>query len=595
MPCISVCYDPNRTGKSVKSAPSSPSLEGGFQYSDGKFSASMGGSACIPRDSVWNEADGYVACLEGVVLNKESLDCLEWARLAGERMREDLRGFLSGLRGLFRGFLYDKRSSSLSVFTDHVSSRPLYSFHTYSVLYVNTSLERLAQQLRAARHPVTLSEFGAYCMIGYGFMLDSHTLVDGVEKIPNGSILTFDKRGRTTLERYWKGFEPRARSSGEIGGYEDSIAEFICIFDDAVKDEFWKDKEYDRSHIATLSGGLDSRTNVFFAKRNGIEQLIALCYSQSGYLEEKLARQVAFDCEYGFRFISLDGGKYFNELDRAVRDTEGMTTCRPIAHSLHAFSMIDWSKYGLLHTGLLGDSIVGALHYDESRDRERPTTHVDIALVLNPKNSEVLSDQSDRRGHDYFRRIEDWISPGDAYCGDAEMFILRNRGLNGILQSNLGARSFCDVISPFLHVDVLDFMLSLPREVRANYKFYIDFMARSIPRALDFRWELTGLKPRLGGVVLGPRHAAVRFIKQLKGIFFSWRPEPSRHPYKYWLRREPFLSKTIRDYFTEHRDIVSGNPTLAKDVDAAMEWGNFCVKLRVLTLLGACKHLGLGV
>ncbi|PEN17505.1 asparagine synthase, partial [Bacillus wiedmannii] len=71
------------------------------------------------------------------------------------------------------------------------------------------------------------------------------------------------------------------------------IEEMDSLFREAIRLQFEKDREYGYKHIASLSGGLDSRMVNFVAHDLGYKDILNYTFSQSNYLDEKIAKDIA--------------------------------------------------------------------------------------------------------------------------------------------------------------------------------------------------------------------------------------------------------------------------------------------------------------
>ena len=73
--------------------------------------------------------------------------------------------------------------------------------------------------------------------------------------------------------------------------------------------------EYGYNHICSLSGGLDSRMTAIVAHEMGYDQQLNITFSQSDYLDETIAKQIASDYGHNWMFKSLDNGIFLFDID----------------------------------------------------------------------------------------------------------------------------------------------------------------------------------------------------------------------------------------------------------------------------------------
>ena len=140
-------------------------------------------------------------------------------------------------------------------------------------------------------------------LLTYGYMLEDNTLIKEIRKLPAGHYVVIDKSGFRMKTYFEIDNEP------DYTLKEDEIIEELdSLFRKAVRLEFDKDKEYGYRDLASLSGGLDSRMTVWVAHEEGYDDILIYTFSQSDYLDEKIAKKIAADLSYEFLFKSLDNG-----------------------------------------------------------------------------------------------------------------------------------------------------------------------------------------------------------------------------------------------------------------------------------------------
>jgi len=83
------------------------------------------------------------------------------------------------------------------------------------------------------------------------------------------------------------------------------IDELDNLFVEAVKAEYDKDIEYGFKHVSTLSGGLDSRTNLLTAHRLGYKDVLCLCFQRTIILMRSCPKNSVRFLDY-YLFYSLN-------------------------------------------------------------------------------------------------------------------------------------------------------------------------------------------------------------------------------------------------------------------------------------------------
>ena len=275
----------------------------------------------IPKflnDKVFEEDASTLIGTDGVLLNSRQLRekyavSTNFALIQKLYSDHGIRG-ISELKGNFSGFIFDKKTGVLHVFTDHMRTKNVFWFFDEKKKYLvfGSELKTVVSVMRKLGYVPSLSENGAYCLLTFGFMVGDTTLVNEITKIPPGTILTYSE-GKITIDRYYA-----FSSTPQITDSEDTIIKKLeSLYSDAIRLEYEKDLEYNYSHAATLSGGLDSRMNVMHAKRLGFSDILCICFSQSNYLDERIAKKIAADLGFDFIFHALDNGNFLKNIEEA--------------------------------------------------------------------------------------------------------------------------------------------------------------------------------------------------------------------------------------------------------------------------------------
>jgi len=522
----------------------------------------------IPKflnDKVFEENEVTCIGTDGILLNSQQLKKkygLNTNFALIEKIYSDngIKG-LYEIKGNFSGFILNKKSDTLHVFTDHVGSKKIFYYYDGSrkFLVFGSEMKNVITIMRKLDCTPTLSEIGAYSLLTFGFMIGDNTLVNEIKTLPPGSSLTYSD-GQIKIDQHYK-----FSSLPEISDSEENIIKKLnSLFLEAIKIEYEKDLEYNYSHIATLSGGLDSRMNVMNAKKLGYTDILCLCFSQSNYLDEVIAKKIASDQEFDFIFHALDNGNYLKNIDEAVLANEGLTLYAGSAHLLSSLKLLDWTKCGLLHTGLLWFGRWAP------RDKNRSV------------NLEIIS-----KKYAYSTKLIDEKMIADLVISqnyeNEVLFELYERGFNAQFNGYRITEHFTEFSSPLHDKDFLEYALRAP--LQKNKSLYVKWILSEIPEASKYPWERTGVR------ISAKRwkrffYWAYRF---LRAKYFGKNNINSMNPFEYWYHTNPGLKKVIELYYSTNIDLLSKHPVLMKDAQRLFVEGTFLEKTQVLTLLGAIK------
>jgi len=523
------------------------------------------------RDKVFQDDDDICVALDGVIFNLEQLKsryaCPDYFQTVKAMYRDLGDTFFREFRGEFAGILCDKSTNAWLCFTNPTSSKPLYYYCADKLFICSSQMDVIAQVLRRLGRSYSLDVVGAYCLLAYAYMLEDYTLVSEIKKVKPGHSVRY-QAGSPVVDAYRRfGGEPQA--DGSPG---DRIEELDEVFREAVRLQYAKDRQYGYEHLATLSGGLDSRMNLWVANEMGYKPQVALTFSQKGYLDERIAGAVAADLGAEFLFYSLDNGDYLMRvLPDAVQANGGLVMFAGSAHLLAALKRVDTDRTGLLHTGMLGDAILGTYLTSPSPAKPRPAMR-----ALNPWLVERIAGEAERAA--------------SAYDSD-EIFLLYNRGFNGMLNGNWTAGQLTESASPFLDDQFLRCALRVPRALRYKERLYHEWILRKYPAAAHYVWEKA--KARLSDPVW------LRWLKKRlwqAGIVLRWRWDvSSMNPFHHWYRTNAVLRQSVAEYWRKHEHWLDGYPELKKDcaemfhARGSLLRGPLTAKMLVMTLLEAMK------
>ena len=320
------------------------------------------------QDKIFCENEKYFMILEGVILNKSEL-CdqygLDWEETLSHMIDADEERYFDSFRGNFCGAHYNKLTKTWIIYTNPYENRPVYYYMGADAFVVSTELEYIAKVLRQCGIDYTIDCDAVYEMLSFGFMIQDRTYIKEVKKIPYGCYIR--KEESVTVKRYYEFQYGDQVTSDNV---EDIVDNIDKLFREAVRLQFEKDKEYGYRHIATLSGGLDSRMVVWVASEMGYDDMLNINFCQSDYLDEKIAKSVSQYLGTELLVKSLNDGKFMMDYEFSIRSNNGMSLYSGMSHGNSILKYINFDDFGIVHTGDLGDAIVGV--YDKEKNPNDP-------------------------------------------------------------------------------------------------------------------------------------------------------------------------------------------------------------------------------
>lgn len=524
----------------------------------------------FPNDQIFHEDSRYVLILDGVLLNSaQFLRKWETDRLALAILQEyqyvgEL--FLKNFKGSFAGMLYDKAEKKWIAFTNQTGDKTVFYVNDPDIFLVGSNVNLLSLFLRKIGKKLHLHLPSAYSLLTYGYMLGPFTLISEIQKLPAGHYLLF-RPHHHTVHSY---FELNTDQEGK-GTLRDFIDEFDRRFREAVRLEYEKDREYGYPHLASLSGGLDSRMALWVANSLGFSDITTFCFSQSGYVDARVAEKIASNLGNEFIFKSLDGGRFLTNLETMVTVTQGLSLYSGNAHGMDFVRILNWGRFGLVHSGQLGDVIAGTFVRTEKRKKITPGQGA------------------------YSTKLIHKLISMDAFSGyfeeEEEKFLLYQRGFNGALIGNLVYQLQTEIVSPFMDVDVMEFCLQIPRKLRLDHEFYFQWILSRYPDAGSFPWEKLGARiDRLSSrikIFLGDRRVRwPKFKKELKKKIFEYLGKQAYHmnPYDYWYKKSYLLQNFFQQAQKDLLPLLDPYGELKKDGEWLYQNGNVQEKTQVLSL-----------
>lgn len=525
-------------------------------------------------DTFKHENSEFMLIMLGINLSFNSLDTLSNFNYIIQLYNTEGEQFFSGFRGSFGGVLWDKKTKKWLIFNNHIGDQKLFYSISNERVLISTDLFNITEELSQNNEAYSLNQNAAYSLLSYGYMINDHTLVDKVNRITAGEFLRIDENVAEKLNYYKLNNTPSSKHSEE-----EHIERIDSTFRKAIQLEYDKDIQYGMDHLASMSGGLDCRMNNWVARDMGYKSISNLTFSQYGYLDMTLAHAMSSHLKNDWIFKSLDHGNYLMEIDNQVRNTNALVSFAGSAHARTAMQDINFSRFGILHSGQVGDVIISSFlppktTYSKASPDKLKAISTRLASKINPKSYP-----------DYENN---------------ELANLYIRAFNGALTGNFTSQAFTEVASPFLDVDFMDLCLSIPIEQRASHNLYKKWILKKYPDAAQFKWESINAKINDKTIHFRGKDIAIKQlpnfisegIKHHLGQNIKMNSKNGMNPFDYWLKTNTDLNTYCHKYYEEHVELVS-NGELKKDLIHLFNSGNASEKMLVLTLLSAIKQLGL--
>ena len=542
------------------------------------------------NDRLFFEDEQYLVIVEGVVLNNNELMVRyasdSWLQCVIRMYQMEGESFFNSFRGSFSGALFDKKENKWLIYTGHTGEKQVFYAKTPGGYYIGSEMRFMVEGLKHNHLPVTIDDTGAYMSLTHGFCIEDRTLVNEVHKLIAGHYLRLTATGLEVILYHRFSNKPNNGIT-----QEQAIETIDTLFRQAIKRQFEKDREYGYRHLTCLSGGLDSRMTVWVAHQMGYTDQTNIDFSQSGYLDFTVSQQIAIDLHHDYFFSPLDGGDFIPRYKFSPEITYGSGFLMGHGYSLE--KIIDYEPFGIMHTGQIGDAVLGTFF-----KKNEYNTEVKLGQGA---YSQVLMDRLSN-----YRFVEDYENE--------EIFCLYTRAFTGANQGLLTFQENTESCSPFTDVDFLEYCYSIPLSLRFKHKIYIDWILTKYPKAGEYVWEKLkrpvkpiseNIEPKymtiFGAKV--PHFSDPSFGRYLKGFVrrrlgLQKRGEKPKtivlaspenmNPVDYWYNTNPAIAKFIQSFWEENAAIIP-YPILRSDMEFLIKENAVFNKLQCLNVLAAIK------
>lgn len=518
----------------------------------------------FPDDHVKCSQNGKEYFLEGYIHNKNEI-MYAYSQNTWEKgycsHYEDKRSFVE-LRGAFSGYVFDREKNSYVVFADQIGNHAVYYYHKDKVFIAASRVDFIVRVLKHNGIMYHLDTNAIECMTSYGFMLDSTTFVQEIKRLIPGCLIN---RTSTVLSeiRYYTISNRSEQNMTE----EEAVERIDRAFRTAVQRELEKDKEYGYQYLIDLSGGLDSRMVSWVADDLGYKEQLNFTYCRSGYLDYVISQKIARYLHHDYLYYPLDSANWMLDIEENVKGNNGVDCFINITGGNRVLKNINTDKFGIEHTGMLGDVIIGSYFSEEKLNYGKPELG--------------YHQYSDKRVPQIDRAILEQYD-------NLEEFTIATRGFLGVQASYFLRQQYVETASPFCDVDFLNVCLSIPFHFRTKHKIYLKWIEKKYPNAAEFGWEKwKGIKPKKKCIKYRKMHTGLVLARQMVNTLLGRANVDNMNPIDYWYEKNSKIRRTYQEYYEEHIN----NEVIPDDYQAQLkdmfENGNVTEKCMVLTVLAA--------
>lgn len=520
------------------------------------------------NDKAFYVDEDYIVITEGVMTNKNELfaqyGIFDLARLAIHLYEMDGTEFFAGFRGSFSGALFDAKQRRWIIYTNQSGDESIFYHEGAKGRFCfGSQVNYILSVLESNQVKITLDNNAVLSMLTYGFMYDAFTYAEEVTRLLPGHYALIGESGIRT-QRYFdiKGSSYHLEDMSET----ELIDHLDALFRSAVIREYSIDEEYGLSHIADLSGGLDSRMVNWVARDLGFTGTLNLCYSQQGYEDELIATQIASTLGNDMVFKPMNHPGFLLRPERIINMNYGLGLYSGITAGEELLHALNMPLYGIEHTGQLGDVIIGSFEKNSEDDRHLGHSEMYSALL------------SDKLPAFDFRGL-----------ADPEARKITVRGFLGAQSSHFIRKNYTEVLSPFTDVDFMGFCVSIPIKMRADHELYKRWILTKYPNAAQFTWEKEGVPVSSSRPMRTFKHLQRGAQHALSRLLPNAFDQRSMNPFNLWLRTVPGLKESIDSIFRKYASTLE-NKTARKLSEELFGKGSLIEKTMAITAVMACRY-----
>lgn len=516
------------------------------------------------------ENDKYLIITEGVILNSRELMETYHTRTLNAliiSMYEHIGNeFVKEFRGGFSGVLINKASNIVLAWTGHCGDNAVFYYFSDGKFMISSDVGYILSGLSKLGIKKHLDSQCIYRMLTYGFMCDEHTICSEIKRIHPGCYILIENDNL-----FQKAYYTLTNNKLDLSLLTENeiIEELDKRFRTAVKLEFDKDLEYGYKHLVDISGGFDCRMTTMVAHEMGYSDFLSISYSQFPSNEIEIAAQISSMIGSTFIYRSLNDCRFLLNPERSERLANGIDKYCAITGGEDLLNKLNTKPYGIEHTGMIGDVVVGSFL---ERDEEQTKRNL---------------------GGMYSTILEEYVDSEHIYrYPNTEMQKMYIRGFYGACSTYLVRRNYVEVSSPFMNPDFLDYCMSIPVSLRAHHKLYDKWVLKKHPNAASIRWSHNDKKLTdnfLMGLARQIRYRGLEKAK--KTIFKNTISGFGMNPFDYWYTKNSTVRKFMDNYFFDNIDGICVDEIIKERMKKMYLSGMTYDKALCISTIAAVKYI----
>lgn len=520
-------------------------------YADRELGISFGriGIGIFNKDKqpIWNADQSIGLVMAGEFYNPEMCKKGETIPTHHERIAlsyyekygEDFSRYLNGA---FIIAILDKKQKKLIITNDRFGLYPLYYTNQRSPFIFAPEIKGILCD-HTIEKKLDFTALAQY--MRFQHLLGKRTFFENIEFLPYASLLVYDlERSEYIIRPYWSFSEIEYCPKISLDEAVEETGRLLrCSVKRLSGDEY-------RPGVF-LSGGMDSRTILGLSKRR---PMASVTWGPEDCRDVRYARRIARAVGSENHWFDLTSGKWVEEnAGYHLELTEGY-------HSwvhMHGINVLpdarQWMDVNL--TGWDGGTVIG--HYEYANEMmARLNNNISITSFIFWEFNQKRTWPSITEAEEMFLYTEPLLKQVrglafesfrtefetyQQYRNDlrAHLFFLINH--TGRLTNNMITvmRSHIEVRFPFFDYDLIDFIFSLPIEIRCQSNFYRAILHHELPRLALIPYDHDQFLPTSNKIIRGTHASSIKVIRRVrKAMGIHQKPDTLYADYENYLRND---------------------------------------------------------
>ena len=476
-----------------------------------------------------------------------------------EEYRPNFAEKLKDLNGIFLFAIYDCNRHELIICNDRYGFKPLYLCDRDNYLLFSSEIKAILQDT-CFKRKINLEAMTEF--FSFGYVLGDNTLIEGIKLLPPASIFTYSN-GKSEINQYWNWNEIKKI---DVLDEEQIVDELGRLWLQAVERRVQGNGRIG----AFLSGGLDSRA-IVSAIDPKYRPFHTLTFGKKNCDDYKIAKRVCDKLGLKHHFVEITAERWFSGIEKTVWVTEGLLN---VVHQ-HSWDAVDKMKeyVDINLNGFAGDLVVGGSYL--SKD------FVNIKSIDNYVNN-VLSNMNEGNissacgNCDYYSNtsdictsslnsIEREVKQNIKTSEDSDYFFLENRVRRFTLIGTVSSQTKLENRKPFFDNNFIEFIYSLPNEMRLNHYIYNKMLLKFFPETFkSIPWQKTGVPIGKSKIVAEGYYLSRRFklltnrLLQKMSLPPIFKDNTNYTDYNNWMRGNKELNIYIYDTLLSEKSMNRG-------------------------------------